>query len=134
MAGTANNRVNAWAARLLIAAAALTVACLLIVLYLFSPDQYPFYPRCLLHSWTGLQCPGCGSLRAAHHLVHGQIGAAFRLNALFVLSLAVGLLAGAGLLLKRFTGRDYLQILRRPLWIWILAAVLVVFGIGRNVL
>jgi hypothetical protein len=134
MAETANNRVNAWAARLLIAAAALTVACLLIVLYLFSPDQYSFYPRCLLHSWTGLQCPGCGSLRAAHHLLHGEIGAAFRLNALFVVSLVVGVFAGAGLVLNHVTGRDWLACFRRPFWIWVLAITVLAFGIGRNVL
>jgi uncharacterized protein DUF2752 len=132
MARSANGRVNGWATRLLIAAAGLTIACLLVVLYLFSPDQYSFYPRCLLHSWTGLQCPGCGGLRAAHHILHGEIGAAFRLNALFVLSLAVGSLAGAGLLLNRVTGKDFLAYFRRPFWIWILAAVLLAFGIGRN--
>src|SRR6266853_1383676 len=118
MAGTANSRVNTWTTRLLIAAAALTVACLLAVLYFFSPEQYSFYPRCLLHSWTGLQCPGCGSLRAAHHLLHGQIGAAFRLNPLFVLSLAVGPMIVADLFLKRITGRDLLACFRRPFWIW----------------
>ena len=53
-----------------------------------------FEPPCLFLSLTGLQCPGCGSTRALIHLLHGELRAAWRMNALFVLLLP-GAFAGA---------------------------------------
>lgn len=36
---------------------------------------------------TGLNCPGCGSLRATHCLLHGNVGDAIKLNPLLVISI-----------------------------------------------
>jgi len=36
---------------------------------------------------TGFQCPGCGSTRALHQLMHGHLINAFTLNPLFLISL-----------------------------------------------
>src|SRR2546421_11472933 len=47
------------------------------VLFWFEPTQHAFYPICAFHRTTGLLCPGCGSLRALHQLLHGQVAAAF---------------------------------------------------------
>src|SRR5438045_3746474 len=60
------------------------------VLFFFEPGAYTFYPRCLFYQTTGLLCPGCGSLRATHQLLHGHIAAALRLNALLVTAIPVG--------------------------------------------
>jgi hypothetical protein len=51
------------------------------------PSAYPWLPSCVFHRVTGLYCPGCGSTRALHHLVHGRIGEALRFNPLMVLSI-----------------------------------------------
>lgn len=32
---------------------------------------------CVVRGWTGGWCPGCGGARAAHHLLHGELGAAW---------------------------------------------------------
>ncbi|HPJ57455.1 MAG TPA: DUF2752 domain-containing protein [Kiritimatiellia bacterium] len=50
------------------------------LLFFFNPADHAFYPRCPLHAATGLDCPACGGLRAAHLLLHGQVRAAFALN------------------------------------------------------
>src|SRR5256885_8772120 len=70
------NRVKAiyW----IIAACGATAAAL--VLSFFAPDQHAFYPRCLFHAVTGLQCPGCGGLRAAPRLLHADLAGAWRFN------------------------------------------------------
>src|SRR5437016_6834346 len=102
------------------------------LLFFFPPDHYPFYPRCLFHTLTGWQCPGCGGLRATHRLLHGDISAAFRLNPLFVLVLPVVLVAAVARVVKIKTGQDWLQRFRRPFWLWILLGLIVVFGVGRN--
>src|SRR5580765_2824025 len=118
-------RIDAWSRRVtwLVLAG---LAAVLGLLFFFAPDHYPFYPRCLFHALTGWQCPGCGGLRATHRLLHGDIPAAFRLNPLFVLLLPVLLFAGVARLVKLRTGRDWLQRFRRPAWLWILLALIVV--------
>ncbi len=52
-----------------------------------APDAA--FPRCMFHVATGLHCPGCGSTRAVHALLHADVGAAFGWNALLVLLLPV---------------------------------------------
>ena len=108
------------------------LAAALGLIFFFAPDHYPFYPRCLFHTLTGWQCPGCGGLRATHSLLHGDVAAAFRLNPLFVLLLPVAVFAAIARVVKLRTGRDWLQRFRRPAWLWVLLALIVVFGVGRN--
>jgi hypothetical protein len=60
-----------------------------VVLFCFDPSRSAFYPVCLFHKTTGLLCPGCGSLRALHELLHGHLATAWRFNPLLVGSLPV---------------------------------------------
>jgi hypothetical protein len=62
---------------------------LLGTLFFFDPARSTFYPGCMFRHLTGWLCPGCGGLRATHQLLHGNVGAAFRLNPLVVLVLPV---------------------------------------------
>jgi hypothetical protein len=57
------------------------------VLYTCNPARSAFYPPCPFHALTGLYCPGCGSLRALHQLLHGHLAVAFGLNPLAIVSL-----------------------------------------------
>lgn len=52
------------------------------VVYTFSPTAHNFYPICVFHALTGLQCPGCGGTRALYHLLHLHVGQALQYNAL----------------------------------------------------
>ncbi len=105
---------------------------ILAVLFLFDPAQHGFYPRCALKASTGFDCPGCGGLRAAHQLLHGQVRAAFALNPLLVVSLP---LLGWILLQKIIpttASRRLPPAAMRPVWVWLGAAVVVAFGVLRN--
>lgn len=75
-------------ARNIIAAAAIVAAAVLIVWVYgaFDPAVAGWFPRCLFNAATGLDCPGCGSQRALHALVRGDIAAAWRANAAFVIA------------------------------------------------
>lgn len=57
------------------------------VYFYFDPNDSAFFPRCPFLSLTGYQCPGCGSQRAIHALLHGDFAAAWGKNALLVASL-----------------------------------------------
>ncbi|MGC7322706.1 DUF2752 domain-containing protein, partial [Mycobacteroides abscessus subsp. massiliense] len=48
-------------------------------------------PVCPLKALTGLDCPGCGGLRMAYSLMHGDVLGALRYNAVGLV--AVGFLA-----------------------------------------
>lgn len=63
-----------------VAVAAVLLAAGAWILFTFPPTVYSFYPKCAFRSMTGLECPGCGTTRALHHLLHGRVGEAFRLN------------------------------------------------------
>jgi hypothetical protein len=46
-------------------------------------------PPCPLHALTGLYCPGCGSTRALHALLQGDVPGALAMNPLLVVALPV---------------------------------------------
>jgi hypothetical protein len=57
------------------------------VVFFFDPAKNNFYPVCLFHELTGLNCPGCGATRALFALLHGHFLRALHDNALFIFSL-----------------------------------------------
>src|SRR5260370_32136120 len=65
----------------------LGLAAVGILLFVFNPAQVGLFPKCPFRSLTGLQCPGCGSTRAFHQLLHLHPIAAFKLNPLMMLTL-----------------------------------------------
>ena len=110
-----------------IALVAITTAALL---YRFNPVEHAFYPRCMFHVVTGLDCPGCGGLRAAHQLLHGNIRAAFQLNPLAVMLLPVMLVGGLYWLIARRSPAS--AVLRKPGVLGMFAVVVIAFGLLRN--
>lgn len=74
---------------------AIALAAIVWVLFNYNPETAGFYPRCPSKVLTGYNCPGCGSLRGLHALLHGNIAAAWHYNA--ALPVALGLLATLGL-------------------------------------
>jgi hypothetical protein len=61
------------------------------VLYVRDPNVPGAYGYCPFKSVTGLDCPFCGSLRAYHALLHGQLATAMNFNVLTVLALPFAL-------------------------------------------
>ena len=107
------------------------VAAASLILFLFDPGQYRFYPHCLLYQTTGLLCPGCGSLRALHHLLHGQVLAAVHFNGLLVLGTPVAAWLALRSFLRSLHGQAHSTGFH-PAWLWAALAVVVLFGILRN--
>ena len=54
-------------------------------LYAIDPSRSAAIPPCLFNKLTGLSCPGCGSMRALHAALHGDLLSALDFNALAVL-------------------------------------------------
>ncbi len=77
--------MRAWPTLMLGGAAVATA----LVLWRIDPNIGRVLPPCPLHALTGLYCPGCGSTRALHALLHGDVGQAMAMNPLLVLALPV---------------------------------------------
>ena len=50
------------------------------VLCVYNPTNYWFWPKCPVKLLTGLSCPGCGIQRFVHAFMHGQFRTAVRYN------------------------------------------------------
>lgn len=104
----------------------------LVMLWHFEPQGQFFFPRCTFQQFTGLQCPGCGGLRATHALLHGDLASAWRLNPLWVASLPLAGWSAGAMVVEHRTGRRIPHPLR-PRWAWVaVVAAVLVFGLLRN--
>ncbi len=70
----------------------------LYILTIIDPEKSVWMPKCLFRLLTGLQCPGCGGLRAMHALLHGDVVRALRYNWFIIYAISYLLL----LIFERF--------------------------------
>ena len=120
------NRRIVWAV-----AVSVVLVALAVVYFFVDPMEVRWMPRCLWKVVTGTDCPGCGSQRMAHALMHGDLHGAWQANAyaLCMLPLIVVMLW-----LEIFRERHPLLYgrLHSPVFIWTLAASVGVWWIARN--
>lgn len=105
----------------------------LVFYYFTNPLSSNFIIRCPFKTITGLDCPGCGSQRAVHELLHGNLKAAFTDNALFIVALPY---AFVGILFEWFSLKFKYPKTRRFLFgktaVYIVAITIILFFILRN--
>jgi len=116
----------------LLSIAVLSSLTILSVLFVFDPDGNPFYPGCLFHRTTGLLCPGCGSLRALHQILHGHISTAFHYNPMLVIAIPLMIWFGWRILVGKLR-QTPVRIAIPGKWVWLIVAVVLAFSIWRNV-
>lgn len=101
-------------------------------LFTIDPNQPGHYPVCPFLAVSGLYCPGCGSLRALHDLLHGDVAGALARNPLTVVAVPYLILALVTAFL-RATGRPAPRSTSLPPWtIWLVLGVVLVFAVLRN--
>jgi hypothetical protein len=90
-------------------------------------------PKCVIHEWTGLHCPGCGGTRAFQALAHGDLIGALGMN-----PFGVGVIVYLALLALRtsweaaFPDRHWRRLPFSDRAAWGLVALLLVFTVLRN--
>lgn len=125
MTTSTNNR------RLVLAGFAAAVAGI-VLLRAFDPATSGVFPPCPLWYLTGWYCPGCGSLRAMHQLMHGNLFAAWAMNPLTVILLPFIVYGLASSLVLGLWGKRLPHLFVPAVWIRSLAIAIVIFGIVRN--
>lgn len=116
----------------LVVVLAAAAVVLLSVFFRLNPAEHSFFPRCVFHAASGLECPGCGGQRALHQLLHGEVATALRYNALFVLMLPVGGWFLFRAVWQQISGRTLLPQFSHHRWPWVMCGLVIVFGILRN--
>ncbi|MFD4546808.1 DUF2752 domain-containing protein [Streptomyces sp. NPDC058466] len=96
-----------------------------------DPNQPGHYPVCPLLRFAGVYCPGCGGLRGAHALVHGDFAAALTDNALAVAGYLVFAVVWTVWVVRSVRGRPT-RLDLGPVHLWSVGALALVFTIVRN--
>ncbi|MBY0514096.1 MAG: DUF2752 domain-containing protein [Gemmataceae bacterium] len=113
--------------------AVLGVAAGVYVLAAVPPTDDSFYPRCQLHSTTGLHCPGCGTTRALHALLNGRVEQALAFNPLAFVAVPIIGWSLVKSLRMSYLGRPVRRPSARYRYLpWVLVSVLLLFAVLRN--
>lgn len=111
---------------------AFIIVLLGIFYFYFDPLEESFFPKCPFYSITGFYCPGCGSQRALHALIHLDILGVLKNNILFPLGL---LIFGYNIVVQffKYKGRKIKNLLYAKYTPIILLMIFIIFGILRNI-
>ncbi len=96
-----------------------------------DPNEPGHYPVCPLLGLTGLYCPGCGGLRSAHAVAHGDLAAALQANAPAVLGYAAFAVLWTVWVIRAARGRP-MRIDPPPAVLWTAGGLLLAFTVLRN--
>ena len=110
----------------------LTIVLAFIYFYV-GPSEVGFLPKCPLYVTTGIFCPGCGSQRATHELLHFNFLGILNQNILYVVGLLILgyhiLITGINLLFKKNI-YNYVYHPKTPL---VILVFIILFWIIRNI-
>lgn len=122
-------RLRAWGTPVATAVAA-AAGC--VVVALVDPAETNRYPVCPFRVLTGLWCPACGSLRALHALLRGDVVAAAGSNALLLVALPAMGYVWLVWATPRIGGPRLPRPRLRPGVQWGMLTVALTFGVLRN--
>lgn len=105
---------------------------LAVVFYVLDPEDHTIFPKCLFHSLTGAYCPGCGSQRALHSLLHFDIAGVVSYNFLFLPAALLLIYHYLHPLLNNLFAWKLPNLFYWKSTPWIILAVIVLFWIMRN--
>lgn len=117
----------------IVAAAAFFAAAALVYLYFTGEGEGAGIP-CVFYQITGFYCSGCGASRALRSVLHLDFYQALRYNAIFTLALPLlGAYFGALALSYIRFGKDKISEKVSMKIIWVIIAVVIIYGILRNI-
>src|ERR1700741_336490 len=104
----------------------------IILLRVFDPATSGVFPPCPVRYLTGLYCPGCGSLRALHALLHGELGRAWAMNPLMMVMLPFIIYGLVSAALLELRGKGLPEVKLPANCIRAFCAGVILYAIARN--
>jgi len=105
---------------------------LAVLFFVLNPSEHALFPKCAFHSLTGYYCPGCGSQRAIHNLLHLNIAGVVGNNFLFLPAVLLIAYHYLRIPINKTMNRKLPNIFYYKNTPWIILAVILVFWILRN--
>lgn len=112
----------------------IVVAILVTVYFIFDPNVSSWFPKCVFHQLTGLDCPTCGTQRAVHAILHGEFLAALQVNPFIVISIPYGICLFFILIFKTSFTRKMRAILLHRYVVYTYCVIFVGWWILRNLI
>jgi hypothetical protein len=103
--------------------------------YLNDPEvsqEGTVFAVCPFHHITGLHCPGCGSQRAIHDLLHLRIFEAIKHNLIILIVILVLLAKGYAVWSKKYAAAYYYSLTDKSWFTYSIVVVVFVFWVLRN--
>ncbi len=111
----------------------IVIAGVAILFFILDPSKNAIFPRCMFNSITGYYCPGCGSQRAVHSLLHLDIAGVVHYNFLFLPALLLIIYHYLHPFLNRIFKWKLPNIFYFKNTPWIILGVVFIFWILRNI-
>ena len=105
---------------------------LVVLFYFLNPVEHQIFPKCTFHSLTGYHCPGCGSQRAIHSLLHFNFKGVISNNILFLPAMLLVLYHYIHPVLNRIFNWRLPNIFYYKKLPWMIFIVVILFWILRN--
>jgi hypothetical protein len=108
------------------------IIALAVLFFVLNPNEHVIFPRCPFNVLTGFYCPGCGSQRAIHSLLHLNFAGVAGNNFLFLPAVLLVFYHYAFPFLNSFFGWKLPNILYLKITPWIIFVVIILFWFFRN--
>ena len=103
-----------------------------VVFFVLDPNKHEIFPKCIFHSLTGAYCPGCGSQRALHSLLHFDIAGVVSYNFLFLPAALLIVYHYVHPILNKLFNWKLPNLFYMKYTPWVIFTVVIVFWIFRN--
>ena len=105
------------------------------ILLLNTIDIGEFIPDCLFYETTGLQCPSCGGTRCVVNILHGNFKEAFLFHPIFFITIVYLVIVNIIYLINLNRKKSIAKwIYPKPYYAIIIAVILIIYGVVRNIL
>ena len=105
----------------------------LLFIYLVKPGGDGIYPKCPTRIFMGLNCPGCGTLRAVHSLLHLNFKEAVKFNLLLVVLLPILIYGITVYLAEALFSKKLPDVFNNRVFLWVIIVLIIVFTVLRNI-
>ncbi|SHF51583.1 Protein of unknown function [Mariniphaga anaerophila] len=109
------------------------LAALAVLFFVLDPNKNIIFPRCPFYSLTGFYCPGCGSQRAIHSLLHLNLAGVVQSNLLFIPAVLTIGYHFLHKILNRKLGWNLPNIFYLKNTPWVILAIILLFWVLRNI-
>lgn len=98
-----------------------------------NPNTFAFTPKCPFYLFTGFHCPGCGSQRAFHEILHGNLWTGLQHNFLIILAVLIVSYKIIMSFIYKSSSNKTQNLLYHNSTPWVIFGIVMLFWVLRNI-